>query len=445
MQRGSRGPLCLLSLCLIERAAPELSTTAQPCTSEKIFARSVADECGPLDRFAPTLDWTAVIGELFEARNAVFWAGAGAARDQLVALLALVGQSFELASQCPAAVAATSYSLAEVLAAESMDDNQRLRQLALIQFALAMLPTRAHEECTQWPLRGRDLAAAFRQLSTAVFPTFDKPPRPFPEPGVAVVTACAGLHLSGVRAGSRTNRRHYASKHGYDVHFFQDAKQILRAFPDTTNLTRTNAPAYWRAHALFSVMALPAQYSWLLWVDCDVVLTDLDMPVSELLARHGIWLDASGSWSASLLASSSGLGVDPEVLLLRKDPWGQQFLRNWTRLPSPSFLHPGRRMPSDERHPERLALQHNVLPHWGSWLQGQQASEWGSFQLKPEVRLAFGSLVSVARADAGRLKSRKTWVPGDFAWVDTECLGRQGLFEEAGCLKRHSEVTAEHG
>ena len=38
------------------------------CTSEKIFARAVADECGPLDDHSATIDWTAVTGEIFETR-----------------------------------------------------------------------------------------------------------------------------------------------------------------------------------------------------------------------------------------------------------------------------------------------------------------------------------------------------------------------------------------
>lgn len=41
----------------------------EACTSEKIFARAVADECVPLDDHSTTIDWTAVTGEIFEARS----------------------------------------------------------------------------------------------------------------------------------------------------------------------------------------------------------------------------------------------------------------------------------------------------------------------------------------------------------------------------------------
>ena len=427
----------LLWAIILSRLARGVSdlVAAQPCSSEKIFARSVADECGPSSRLTPTLDWTAVIGELFEARNAVFWEGPTAAREQLISLLALVAQSFELASQCPSAVATASYSLAEVIASTAKssannDKSRQLKQLSLIQFALAMLPTRAHRECTQWPLRGRDLAAAFQQLGEVLFPTHPSQPPQLPasqEPAVAVVTACAGIHASGARARSKANRQRYAAKHGYDLHFFNDAYEIVAAFPAGTNLTRTNAPAYWRAYALLSVIGSSSPNSWLLWVDCEVFLTDLDMPVTKLLAKHGV----TSASAASMLVSSSSLGVGPEVLLLQTNDWGRSFLRNWTTLPSPDFLHPVLRIPSDERHAERVALQHAVLPHWGEWLQGHSATDWDSYQWPPDIRIALGQ----ARFSA-QDRSAKQWELADFAWTDDGCRGRDGLRNHALCSDR---------
>ncbi|CAE7222748.1 unnamed protein product, partial [Symbiodinium microadriaticum] len=427
----------LLWAIILSRLARGVSdlVAAQPCSSEKIFARSVADECGPSSRLTPTLDWTAVIGEIFEARNAVFWEGPTAAREQLISLLALVAQSFELASQCPSAVATAGYSLAEVIASTAKssannDKSRQLKQLSLIQFALAMLPTRAHRECTQWPLRGRDLAAAFQQLGEVLFPTHPSQPPQLPasqEPAVAVVTACAGIHASGARARSKANRQRYAAKHGYDLHFFNDAHEIVAAFPAGTNLTRTNAPAYWRAYALLSVIGSSSPNSWLLWVDCEVFLTDLDMPVTKLLAKHGV----TSASAASMLVSSSSLGVGPEVLLLQTNDWGRSFLRNWTTLPSPDFLHPVLRIPSDERHAERVALQHAVLPHWGEWLQGHSATDWDSYQWPPDIRIALGQ----ARFSA-QDRSAKQWELADFAWTDDGCRGRDGLRNHALCSDR---------
>ena len=431
-------------LSRLARAASDLAA-AQPCTSEKIFARSVADECGPPTRLTPTLDWTAVIGEIFEARNAVFWEGPTAARGQLINLLALVAQSFELASQCPAAVATASYSLAEVIAATaessaSKDNSQQLKQLSLIQFALAMLPTRAHRECTQWPLRGRDLAAAFQQLGEILFPTDPSQPPQLhasQEPAIAVVTACAGIHASGARARSKANRQRYAAKHGYDLHFFNDAHEIVAAFPAGTNLTHTNAPAYWRAYALLSVIGSSSPYSWLLWVDCEVFLTDLEMPVTRLLAKHGV----TSASAASMLVSASSLGVGPEVLLLQKNDWAQSFLKNWTTLPSPSFLHPVLRSPSDERHAERVALQHAVLPHWSEWLQGPSAMDWNSFQWPPDIRIALGQAPFSAQDSA----SAKQWELADFAFADDDCRGRDGLRNHALCSDRLLQISAALG
>ena len=54
-----------LSLCSDSAADPADPADAL-CSSEKIFARAVADECGPLEAQSPTLDWTAFTGEIFE-------------------------------------------------------------------------------------------------------------------------------------------------------------------------------------------------------------------------------------------------------------------------------------------------------------------------------------------------------------------------------------------
>ena len=53
----------LLSLA---SCAADVASASGTCTDEKIFARAVADECGPLDAQSPTLDWTAFTGEIFE-------------------------------------------------------------------------------------------------------------------------------------------------------------------------------------------------------------------------------------------------------------------------------------------------------------------------------------------------------------------------------------------
>eukprot|EP00434_Breviolum_minutum_P038350 symbB.v1.2.034014.t1/scaffold4314.1/size41494/3 len=227
----------------------------EACTSEKIFARAVADECVPLDDHSTTLDWTAVTGEIFEARTLLFIHGPWAAEVQLQNLLSLVLHSYSLAAQCPAAIVTASYSLAEARAALEpawqLEKNRSfgLKQLALLQLSLAMYPLAAHEECTQWPLRGRELTAAFLRLGQKLFQPqgVNKPQQRL---SVALVSACAGLHTQEMRSSAQRMFGHYADKHGYDLHFFMDAMDVLRNLE--MNITSSNSPAFWRAYALRS-------------------------------------------------------------------------------------------------------------------------------------------------------------------------------------------------
>lgn len=419
------GPRLNFPIC-----AAEETELAKTCETDKIFARSVADECGPSSRRGASLEWTGFIGELFEARNQIFFNGVAVARLQLVGLLQLATQQSTVALECPSAVAATSYALAEILAAEQWN---QAHQLALVQFALAVLPAAAHTECTQWPMRGRDLSAAFLQLYDSMSqkrlhslnaPTLMHAESRLAGKHVAVVTACAGVHSADARRTSEENRKLYSTRHGYDLHFFNDAATVIASqHPSSLNLTATNALAFWRAHALRSVMDRNLGHTWLLWVDCDVLLTHMESSVQTLLTAHKI------PDTVSTLAWADNSGIRPEVMLLRSSSWSDQFLKNWAGSPGNLFHGPdGRHL--DQRHAERRALQHAVLPHWGSWLRGVPWSDWESFRWPGEV-LVDSSLVYAA-ADEPQLagensgqgllfSTRRSWRPGDFAWHDPTC------------------------
>ena len=134
---------------------------------------------------------------------------------------------FEAVARCPGAVATASYSLAEVQAGEDGDRAHWLRQLALLQLGLAMFPLAAHEECTQWPLRGRDLVSAFSRLGHKLFKQHRQPESRVDAGKVAVVSACGGLHTEFVRSSAQEQFRQYAERHGY-LFAMQQALMFLR-------------------------------------------------------------------------------------------------------------------------------------------------------------------------------------------------------------------------
>lgn len=99
-------------------------------------------------------------------------------------------------------------------------------------------------EDTRWPLRGRELTAAFLRLGQKLFQPqgVNKPQQRL---SVALVSACAGLHTQEMRSSALSMFGHYADKHGYDLHFFMDAMDVLRNLE--MNITSSNSPAFWRA------------------------------------------------------------------------------------------------------------------------------------------------------------------------------------------------------
>ncbi len=193
----------------------------------------------------------------------------------------------------------------------------------------------------RWPLRGRELTAAFLRLGQKLFqPQIVNQPHRL---SVALVSACAGLHTQEMRSSAQRIFGHYADKHGYDLHFFMDAMDVLRNLE--MNITLSNSPAFWRAskfrkisaetlvcslmlphcipmeyilksqpfhcfidvanstqfthhhdhwphryagvpqaYALRSVLERFANYDWFLWLDCDIIITDVTQRVESILA-----------------------------------------------------------------------------------------------------------------------------------------------------------------
>ncbi|CAK9054566.1 unnamed protein product [Durusdinium trenchii] len=425
----------------------ELATErARGCTKDKIFARAVADECAPPAYHSATLDWTAFTGEVYEARSLVFSQGIGQlaghlevdlAQAQLEKLLNLVGQSFGLTSQCPAALATTSYSLAEVLAVNASPHTTR-KQLALLQLALAAFPQKAHGECTQWPLRGRDIVAGFSQLGTMLFPLHPAEEQRS-HSKVAIVSACAGLHGDVVRFTAQENFGIYAHRHGYDLHFFADARELLNRY-HTLNLSSSNAPAFWRAYAMQVVLDMPIVYDWIMWIDCEAVVTDVNRNVDVILSNHGVPPDGQ------MLVTADGWGTQPWIILLKGEPknWSRNFLRNWTTLPSSDFLHGATRSPPELRHPERIALQHAVLPHWHFWFEDIPFLDFGeSFSWKSEIYLSVSTLVTFESDQGLEHAGGRKWESGDFSWINLQCHGRLG--RAAGCENRRQHFLNSLG
>lgn len=396
------------------------------CEPSKIFAQPIALDC-PGPKFGrPAVEWPAFGGELYEARNVVFSRNIREAHLHLAALLNLATSSAIVAFECPVAVATTAYALAETILITG-DDIAKRMVLLLLHVGLAFLPMGgAQRICTQWPLRGRELAVAFMRL--AGHPTARALPDTAPvaqakRPRIVVVTACAGLHDRAAVALTTENRRLYAAMHGYDVVTFESADAVLaHTSQHSVNLTAINAPAFWRAYAAQAVFERTPGYEWLLWLDCEVLITDPQRTVQSLLQAHG------AETGVSLVAAADGRGLKPEAWLLRASPWGRAFLHQWS-----SRLQ---RRPKGFGLSEREALRHAPFRYWAAWHGDREEKiNWQQETWPKEVLLsppadgpggagAFLAPQWLTRAEEGLPAAlARQWLDGDFAWYEPSCQG----------------------
>ena len=140
----------------------------------------------------------------------------------------------------------------------------------------------------RWPLRGRELTAAFLRLGQKLFqPQIVNQPQRL---SVALVSACAGLHTQEMRSSAQRIFGHYADKHGYDLHFFMDAMDVLRNLE--TNITLSNSPAFWRASKFrknsaetFAVLwcCCPIAFLWTTFSNLSRFIVSLMLPIQRSL------------------------------------------------------------------------------------------------------------------------------------------------------------------
>ena len=387
---------CRHCCCFTIRPFPKDKTS--PVIIPKIFA---VPSCSALGK-RRQLDWAQVGGELYRARELLFEVGTGSALALLSALLELTVSRASVALECPSIAAAVCHSLAQVLAA---GDASTAQKLALVHLALTLLPRDAHHMCSPWPLQGREVVEAFTRLATTVGPVARAPVTS--RLNVALVTACAATNSAKVVQESWENRQAYGKLHGYDLHFFRTAGELTAELVGGLNLSTQNAPAFWRAHAIFRALDdSRGPYEWVLWLDCEALITSAQS-VNELVAHLE---------DGEFIATADEFGLRPEVLFLRDTAFTRRLLDRW-RLGRPPGAALG----------EVASLQHALLQHWEAWTRHQPMTEWSSLSWPPQVRLAPTGMLSAPRRSGSDVGSWgvRMWQEGDFAWHDPFCSGHR--------------------
>lgn len=452
-----------------ELALPPLPAPPPVCDHTQIAA---AQECPGLVG-ASGLSWAAYADELYGARSLIFTQGAPAAIAGVHALLRVATSTFSEAFACLPALIATYFSLARLLALEG-----RLRRaLAFLQLGFVFVRDKGFSECTPWPVQGWDMMLAGRTLTGRLRALDDESvqaavPPLHREPGlrVAVVTVCAYAEDAPVRQLCAENRELYAAVHGYDMHFFTDAADIMpdqQAGMDVKD--GVHKAFFWKVSAVKNVLSIGA-YDWVLWMDCDAFFMDPQRTIDSVIAMHAgnstpatrlpprpAAAAAGGEEEAlealrgrigvgpgqaatevSLIIAVDSTGINNGVWMLKNTPWAHDFLHRWWH--SDILTGPG----SNHNCSDQSTMLHTLLHE-----RAMDVDEaWDSVEgpvWPPEVRVAAQEhLQSFHQATAETAMSR-AWQEGDFIKHHPGChyylAPCQWLYDEAESIFRNKVLA----
>eukprot|EP00929_Paragymnodinium_shiwhaense_P064558 TRINITY_DN32346_c0_g2_i2.p1 TRINITY_DN32346_c0_g2~~TRINITY_DN32346_c0_g2_i2.p1 ORF type:complete len:502 (-),score=124.78 TRINITY_DN32346_c0_g2_i2:154-1659(-) len=393
----------------------------------------IAEECPSSYGF----DWTTFHEELYRARSLVFTGDIGASQAAVYQLLKLVTEKFWFAFECPLAVAATYFTLAQSFAFQG----KLRRALALVHMGFIFVRDKGFNECTPWPVQGWDMLLAGRNLAAVVralddqsvlkstLPQFRLPSKP----RIAIVSICAYAPDEPVRVIGMENHEIYAQLHGYDLVAITDAGQIapnVAAGMDVND--GVHKPFFWKVNAVKNVLeSANPRYEWVLWIDCDGFFMEPSRTIDSVIEmytgnstaasrlgplafgesqatsqlRHR--LHPMSSSEVSLILATDSTGINNGIWLLRNTPWAHDFLTRWWH--SDILQGPGK----NHNCSDQSTMQHQLLYDNSMTID----SEWDSVEgplWVPEVRVAAQEhLQSFHAATAYTVLSRE-WQDGDF-------------------------------
>ncbi|CAE7368030.1 unnamed protein product [Symbiodinium sp. CCMP2456] len=420
-----------------------------PCDNSEI---KVAEECPNATSLG--LDWSNFSQQLFAARAQLFGFSLSLAVSAVHRLLSQATSKFSDAFSCTAAVVSTYFTLARFLVLQG-----RLRRaLAFLHLGFIFVRDRGFSECSTWPAAGWDVMLAGRSLTERVRLLDDESVLKL-EPGhrveglrIAVVTICAYAADAPVRVLCEQNRQIYKALHGYDLHFFTDAAQILPNKAARMNVQDgIHKPFFWKVNAVKNILDTN-KYDWVLWMDCDAFFMDPGRTIDSVIQMYSGNLTSASRLpppssgdsvevrrvrrnmsqdavvNISLIFAVDSTGINNGVWLLRNTAWSHDFLQRWWE--SDILEGPGR----EHNCSDQSTMLHALLQERAMNLDEM----WDKYEAPiypSEVRVARQEhLQSFHEATAATALSR-AWRDGDFIKHHPGChfyrLPCQQLYQEA--------------
>eukprot|EP00439_Symbiodinium_sp_Y106_P063710 s2112_g9.t3 len=245
----------------------------------------ISEEC-PSDY---GFDWTLYHEQLYHARSLVFAGDARGSQQAVLSMLEAVTRRFWFAFECPLAVAATYFSLAQSFAFQG----RMRRALAFVHMGFIFVRDKGFSECTPWPVQGWDMLLAGRNLMEVVRRLEDESITPTApqfrlRERVAIVSICAYGEEEPVRVIGTENHEIYAQLHGYDLFQITSSAQIAPNLASGMDINDgVHKPFFWKVNAVKNVLEQQSpRYDWVLWIDCDAFFMDPGRTIDSVIHMH---------------------------------------------------------------------------------------------------------------------------------------------------------------
>lgn len=416
---------------------------------------SIAHEC-PGDT-GIGISWAEYADKLYLARSELFATDISEAVSAVHRLLTEVTETFSNTFACTPALIATYFSLAHLLALQG----RVRRALAFLQMGFIFVRDRGFSECTPWPVQGYDMMLAGKGLVAVVRNLDDESVMHVPaghrDPSlrVAIVTICAYATDEPVRLLCAENRQLYSMLHGYDLHFFTNASEILPHVAARMNVSDgVHKPFFWKVNAVKNVLDT-GKYDWVLWMDCDAFFMDplrtidsvitmysgnLTAPTrrlpppaigeSERTAQLRRRMSPDPAANISLIFAVDSTGINNGVWLLRNSPWSHVFLSRWWHT---NILDgPGR----EHNCSDQSTMLHTLLHDSAMQLD----RDWDEVEgpiWPPEVRVAPQEHLQSFHEGTAMTAMSRAWVEGDYIKHHPGCH-----YYKVQCQYLYSEAEA---
>jgi len=223
-------------------------------------------------------------------------------------------------------------------------------------------------------------------------------------PQIAIVTAYEGTRYDVMGLLSSQTKAKYAAFRNYAYHLDQDLVTSSMTFQQKSASRIAIFKRHWH------------QYEWLLWTDADVLVTNPEIRLEDVIAKHA----PDGSGKHVIVSKDwGGRQVNPGVTFLRTSTEGRQFLEAWEE-----------EIALNEHHDDLLAVRDGIEKKHRPELEYVQFVSQEELNSYPHLTLKHEGYNSTT---VEHHESHHLWKDGDLFVHVVNCLRQYTLLDAPCC------------